>query len=127
MSLRRIGAWILVVIVTMVIVFYVKGQRRTDFEAQAKSLSMTLLSEADNYKANEKYYGVRAEAAHKVAFGSAFDVGGRRQAASFDENRYLSVFFERLIDIVQNEGRQDIAKDLIKLRDSKNIARPAKP
>lgn len=113
------------VVVLAVVLFYVKRQQRGDFETQAKKTSMAVLREVDNYQANEKYYSVRADAAHGMEFRSAFDIGGRRQAASFDEDRYLSLFFERLIAMVQNEGRRDIAKDLIKLRDSKNIPRPA--
>ena len=124
MDLRKIGGAVLTVILAIAVLIYVKGQRRTDFEDQARKASMTLLKEVDNYQANEKFYSVRAEAAHKMAFGSAFDMGARRKAATFDEDRYLSLFFERLIDMVRNEGRQDLAKDLIKLRDSKNIPRP---
>ena len=123
MTSKNIFRIFLVVAVGALVVF-ARMRGRDDTSDRAKAEAMALLAMVDGYADNEQFYQPRVELAHTFAFNKTFEMAGRRRAAKFDEARYLSEFFEKLISIAQNEGRQNIVKALIDLRDKQGIPRP---
>lgn len=97
---------------------------RDEMSDVSKTQAMTLLATVENYDRHRGFYDAWGKLAHERAFSDAFEMGGRRRASKFDPNRYMSLFFEELIDLAQGQGKQDIVKDLIALRDKQGIPQP---
>jgi hypothetical protein len=124
MNGRSLGRVVILLIILAGVVIYAKTRKATDTGEEAKAQMMALLSEMENYDTHKKYLDLRADIAHSGAFTKALEFG-RRRSVSFDDEVYVTEFFEQLINQVRDEGRQDLVKLLTALRDSNNIPRPS--
>lgn len=121
MNARKIGVAVVLGIVTLL--FW--GSRRSDKKEASVAEAMALLSEAENYEAEQKWYESRGKFAASSAFGKCTDrnVGDSGEFV-FDDERFLPEFFEKLIATAQNEGKSETVKALIAVRDDHGIPRP---
>ncbi len=124
MDVGKAVKFVLVLVAAFAVVLYLRMSKAADLEAAAREAAFAALAKADNYDANKAFYRVRAELTHSAAFQAVMDPGSRRTPSTVDKDKYLALFFEKLINRVRDENRQDLVRDLIKLRDSEGIARP---
>ena len=124
--MRRIGGGVLVILLLIGMRTYLRGQRRSDVSATAKTEAMAVIARVENFEANRSYYEGRAEMADLAAMNKSYTVGGRRRPDEFDMDDYLMVFVDRMITLARDEGRSDIVKSLLKLREQEGIPSPQK-
>jgi hypothetical protein len=121
---RRKFAGFAVIVLIGVAIAYVRLRERGVADDVVEAKAMSILAEVDDYPKNERFYESRSQLAHAGAFDASFEIVARDKASTVDEDLYMAEFFERLINMARNEGRQDIVKALIKLRDKHEIPRP---
>ena len=86
--------------------FYNKGQAGKDVKAQAVQVVQTL----PGYAKEPAYYDSLLEAAHPTAFDAAYEMGGRRQSAKFDAERYLDALLDGMTAKAAADKRTDVAQ-----------------
>ena len=78
---------------------------------------MAVLRETGVYREHKAFVDRWEELAHRKAFSEAFSLGVRRRASSFDEERYIHLFFEELISRAENfEKKKELGRTLRELR-----------
>ena len=103
---------------------YSRISNRSDTEQQAVAVAVAVVKEVDDYDKHAKWIDIYAPMVAKQAFSANYSMGGRRRAATFDVDGFVAVFFEQLINSARDQGKHDIVKVLIKLRDERGIDRP---
>ena len=121
MIARKVGIAVVLGIITML--FWTS--RRSDKKEVSIAEAMTLLSEVENYEAEQKWYESRGKVAASSAFGKCTDSKvGEAGEFVFDDERFLPEFFEKIIAMAQNEGKIESLKALIAVRYGHGIPRP---
>lgn len=102
---------------------YMKMGARADDSKAIRADIMQVVATMPEYATHTKLLDAYAGLAHTRAFGEAYTVGGRRQRNQFNEDAYIERFFKSMIDSANGDGRQDLARPLMALRDRFNDAR----
>jgi hypothetical protein len=103
---------IVVIVLLIVGVTWLRMSRRADASAQVRADVEQMVKSIDNYAKYEKLLKTWTELAHRKAFDAAYDVGGRRRAASFDADKYIRAFFDDLIRSADQAKKADLVKSL---------------
>lgn len=103
---------------------YSRISNRSDVEQQAVAAALAAVKEVDDYDKHAKWIDLNAPMVARQAFNSHYNMGGRRRSATFDADGFVMDFFEQLINSARDQGKQEIVKVLIKLRDERGIDRP---
>ena len=91
---------------------------------EAKAKAMAILVKVEDYDRRKQFYDALADLAHLEAYQAVREAQEGKRGAKFDESKYLSEFFERVINHARDQGWQDLVKSLIKFRDEHKIPRP---
>ena len=94
--------------------FYNRNEDSDVVLAEAKAL----IAELAIYEANAEYLDRITKQAHDSAFQIAYDMGGRRKAASLDEDAYMLALLDRMLQICRMDRKDDIAVVLQDFRDA---------
>jgi hypothetical protein len=91
---------------------------------EAKARAMAILMHVEDYDKRKQFYDALADLAHLEAFETVHQMQEDKPGTKFDEDRYLSEFFERVINHARDQGWQELVRSLIKFRDEHKIPRP---
>ena len=111
---RLLGVALAILVIGGVI--WLKLSDRADDSQAVRSDIMAALAEIDGYAEHEQFLLQRADLAHERAFGEAYNVGGRRRAAQFDERQYVQVFFHDLIQAAQQARKPTLVTSLEQMK-----------
>jgi hypothetical protein len=93
-------------------VLYYRMGNRSDTSEEVKKEIMAFLPKVKDYAKHKTKLNQWADDAHRQAFNEAYDMGGRRRSATFDEDKYVSTFFEVLCKRAQTAGLRDLENNL---------------
>jgi hypothetical protein len=89
---------------------------RGDASGQTLSEMREIIQSMDEYQDNDVLLDGFLKLAHVRAFGKAYDVGGRRDSATYDQEAYLDMVFDDMIEQCQNHHKTELADALQELR-----------
>lgn len=110
--LSRLGGLLFVLVAGIGWRIYVRGEDSDEVRAEA----MKVLALVEGYEQNKEILLKMADQAHSVAFSAAYEMGGRRTRATFDEDKYIEAFFKSMVSQADLRGRQDLKKSLLALK-----------
>lgn len=87
--------------------FYVRGSRQGELAEQERTNMHGMLSNADGYASHSAFLEAEANAAHQAATDAAFD-GAAIGQATFDPQKYSTVYMNRLITRAREEKKTDL-------------------
>lgn len=108
---------VVIFIVIAAIVVWSQWGNRDEADAAIKEQMLTLVQELPCYDGEEGYVAGLFDMQHMFAFNQAYDIGGRRRAASFDEEVYFDVLLNGMIIKARDRNKPDVVECLQPLRD----------
>lgn len=87
--------------------FYVRGARQGELAEQERANVNDMLTSADGYANHKAFLDAEADGAHQAAEAAAFD-GAAIGQATFDPQKYSSVYMNRLIERARAEKKNDL-------------------
>jgi hypothetical protein len=126
MDIKKIGGGLLTIGIIAFIAYSRMGGGDQAIKGEYEADALALITQAEGYESNQAWYESRAKlaASQALSASSSFEKVGRRARNVFDESLFYPHFFEKLIATAQNEGKMDIVRALIALRDEQGILRP---
>jgi hypothetical protein len=106
--MRKFAGILIAIIAIMGLKFWRSGNDSKEVLAQAKEL----ISEMPEYSENAAYLDKLAELHHPLAFNAAYDLGGRRRRASFNEKKYVHGLLTRMAESCRADGKKELQKAL---------------
>lgn len=124
MNTKKIGGFLMTLAIAGVFMYMRMEKRQVANEAM-EGMAKSLIPQVDHYDANKKWYDARTDVAigQAITASSSFQKVGRRRRNVVDESAFLPNFFDKLIAMAQNEGKPDVVRALIALRDREGIGR----
>ncbi len=125
MDIKKIGFGLLVGV--LAVFFVMQGAKKSaEFKAEAKAEAQAFLVEIEGYEASKSWYDQRSDMAVDQAYNSSTttESSGRRTQIVFNADEFMPYYVEKLINMAMNEGRSDLVKNIIKLREEYDIPRP---
>ncbi len=124
MDLKKIGGLLMTIAIAGVFM-YMRMEKRQAANEAMEGMAKSLIPQVDGYEANRKWYDARTDVAigQAITASSSFQKVGRRRRNVLDESAFLPNFIDKLIAMAQNEGKPDVVKSLIALRNREGIAR----
>ncbi len=101
----------------VIVLVAIKFSNRGDDSAQVLSEAKELIAQLEVYKPNAEYLDKLTERAHRHVFDKAYDMGGRRRGATFDEDKYLTALLDYMMAQCRTDRENDIAVALQKMRE----------
>lgn len=86
--------------------------KRNKASDEVKSQTHELLQNMPSYEKEKQYIDKIFEASYKSSFESAYDYGGRRKSASFDEKKYITTVFDNMITMAKTDAKKDLSNEL---------------
>lgn len=111
-KLARVGIAVVVVAGVIGLKFYDKGNA----EAEIKTGMHDWIASAAGYSDDPAYAEALFEKHHGPAFEKAYDVGGRRRSASFDDGHYMAEVTTAMALDARVDGREKLAAGLEEMR-----------
>ncbi len=114
-------------VVALAAFFIMQGAGKSaEFKAEAKAEAQAFLVQVEGYEANKSWYDQRSDIAVDQAYSSSTSTerSGRRTQIVFNADEFMPYYIEKLINMAMNEGRSDLVKNIIKLREEYGIPRP---
>lgn len=126
MDLKKIGGGLITVAIIAFVFYSRSGGGDRQVKAEYESDALATITQVEGYEANKEWFDSRAKlaASQAILASSSFQGSGRRSRNVFDESMFYPHFFEKLIAAAQNEGKMDLVKSMIALRDKNGIPRP---
>lgn len=112
---KLLGKIVLVVVVGGA-VFWWKMSTRSDASKQIHDDIKKVVVAMKEYPENKQNLDRWLEMSHEAAFDAAYDIGGRRQSASFDDEKYIDTFFEKMRMLATSAKKEALAKALEELK-----------
>jgi len=100
--------------------FYVRSSRQGELAEQERANMHSMLSNSDGFASHSAFLEAEADAAHQAATDAAFD-GAAIGQATFDPQKYSTVYMNRLIARAREEKKDDLVKWLKGICDEANI------
>lgn len=79
---------------------------------RVKSETYALIQELPSYEQEKQYLDSLFAASYDAAFEAAYEHGGRRKAADFDTQKYVTTIFDSMIAKAQTDGKKNLADEL---------------
>lgn len=91
-------------------VLYFKFKRRGEASDVVRAEVVEFIqNNLKGYEQNRSLIDGWVQTAHDRAFAAAYDMGGRRRGATFDEDAYTAAFFESLENQAKARNKKDLA------------------
>ncbi len=75
-----------------------------------------LVREMPSFKLNGGYITDLFNSKYDAAFEEAYQMGGRRSSAKFDDTQFVEKLFDEMYSQAQKDGKGEIAKDIAGLK-----------
>lgn len=111
--MKRVGIFIVIAAIAV----WARMGNRDEADAAIKEQMLTLVQELPCYDGEDGYVAGLFDTQHMFAFNQAYDMGGRRRAASFDEDVYFDVLLNGMIIKARDRNKPDVVECLQPLRD----------
>ena len=102
------------VVVTAIMIFKMKNMGEEDSAIQEEM--QAIVESLPCYDAHGEYLDTLFERHHGIAFQEAYEMGGRRRGATFDENAYIEKLFGRMIKNARDRSKRDLVECLQEAR-----------
>ena len=106
--MKRVIPIVLVLVAALGWKFYNKNQASAEVRAQG----LRLLESFPEYAAHKDFYLSAFDEAHNTAFDKSYTLGGRRRAAKFDSEKYVSVLVAIIKQKATASGNTSVAYSL---------------
>ena len=116
MNVKKVLSTVAYIVVVVAVVLGFKFYNMGEAAAETKSQVLELVREVEDYDYYKEYYESLVEANHDEAFRHAYDMGGRRRAAEFNERKYVVELFALMIAQAEREERERPALNLKQFR-----------
>ena len=106
---RGLNKFIGIIIVVAIIVgfkFYNKSKAADDIRSQ----TIEIVQAMPGYDENKQYIESIFEPCFATAFEAAYDMGGRRRSAKFNQDKYITTLFENLMTRSERDGKEKLAR-----------------
>jgi len=94
------------------IVMAVVSYNKNKASDEVKSQTHELIQKMPSYEKEKQYIDRIFEASYESAFEEAYDTGGRRKSATFDEKKYISTVFDNMASMAKNDSKEKLASEL---------------
>lgn len=122
--MKRVVSWVVGIAVMIAIVLGMKYYNKGKTEKEVKQQASEVVQRIPGYDKDPAYYDSLLEAAHPAAFDSAYKMGGRRQSAKFDAERYLERLFEGMKTKAGADQRPEVVQAIGLLGETRNSSPP---
>jgi hypothetical protein len=106
--MRKFAGILIAIIAIIGLKFWRSSNDSKEVLAQAKEL----ISEMPEYPQNAAYLDKLVDLHHTLAFNAAYDMGGRRRRASFNEKKYVHGLLTRMAESCRTDGKSELWKAL---------------
>ncbi len=108
---------LLVILVLAAVFVGVKVSRRGGSQSKVLHDMRAIIEGLDTYEENADYLDALLVRHHPLAFDKAYDLGGRRRSATFDDELYLDTIFHNMVKECREDGGFGVCQELGQLRD----------
>jgi len=111
---KKVVGFVVVLVVLVGIKFFTRSGDKEEILADMKKLVVRI----EGYDQHAEYLDKLLEREHNRVFDKAYDMGGRRRGASFDETKYLGEVLTGMAADCERTKRTDLANSLRQYRDT---------
>ncbi len=106
------GKKVLGIAAVVAVILFFKMRNMGDDDAAIRQEMEAVVESLPCYDAHDEYLDKLLERHHGSAFYEAYEMGGRRRAAEFDENAYVEKLFGGMIKNARDVGKRDLVECL---------------
>lgn len=121
MDAKKILGFLVVVGVIIGIKFYNRG----DDSAQVLKDFKEIMAKSDGYDAHSDVLEPIIQRAHNSVFDSAYEMGGRRRGASFDDSKYVVGMLDYMLRDCRQRHKKEAAEWVLAIRKAIDSDEPA--
>ena len=119
------GKKILGFLVLVGVVVGIKFYNRGDDSAKVLKDFKEIMEKTDGYIAHSDVLEPMIQRAHQFVFDEAYDMGGRRRGASFDEDKYVVGMLDYMLNDCRKRHKKEAAEWVLAVRKAVGGDEPA--
>lgn len=120
--MQKVIGWVVAVAIAAGLVFGMKFWNKGSDGREVHDGMQAIVRQLPCYASNAAYVDSVFEAAHTDAFDQCYTMGGRRRAATFNQQQYVAILFSGMRDRARADGQIEIAKEFDAARTSVAMA-----
>ena len=117
---KKVLIFVIFVVVIVTMKFQTAGEDSDDIKADMQDIIISLPC----YDQADEYLDKLFERHHETSFLKSYEMGGRRQSATFDQNTYIQELFTRMIKNARDASKKDVVECLQLARGLLTIEEP---
>ena len=112
----RSGVGWLVAILVLAGVLWFKFSNKNEASAEIKQQAVEIVESFDVSAQEREYCMTLVDKCHDHAFGTSYQMGGRRSSPEFDSDKYIQEFLEHMTTLSRADGEKHVAEYITRYR-----------